>query len=123
MKLTLRNFIFWSPRILWIAFAVFVSLFALDVFEPGIPFWSALGGFLIHLIPTYILIIVLIFSWKWEWIGAVSAIVLAILYIFPFSHADLHWSEFVFIALPLLVMGVLFLLGWILKREEKKRPS
>ena len=120
MKLTLKKFIYWSPRILWLAFAIFISLFALDVFEPGIPFWRALGGFFIHLIPTYILLIVLLLAWRWECIGAVSALVLALLYIFVMSHGQLHWSEYLAIVLPLLIIGALFLVGWISRSKEIK---
>ena len=35
MNRPIRQFLFWSPRVLTILFALFLSLFALDVFEEG----------------------------------------------------------------------------------------
>ncbi len=113
-----RCLLYWLPRILWIVFTLFVSLFALDVFEPGIPFWRALGGFLIHLVPVYLLVIILIAAWRWEWIGAIASLILALLYIFVMSHGHLHWSEYVAIVLPLIIMGILFLLNWFFRNKR-----
>jgi len=62
MKEAGKKILFWSPRILTILFIGFISLFALDVFDEELGFWQALSGFLIHLIPTYILIVTLVFA-------------------------------------------------------------
>ena len=50
----------WIPRILTIAFIIFISLFALDSFGTSDPWYMEVLGFLIHLIPTYILLAILI---------------------------------------------------------------
>jgi hypothetical protein len=34
-----RRMLFWTPRLLSILFAIFISLFALDVFGEGYGFW------------------------------------------------------------------------------------
>jgi len=68
-----KKFLYWPPRILGILFVLFISIFALDAFGEGIPFAEAIVGFLIHLVPTYIIIIVLLIAWKW---GVVSGILL-----------------------------------------------
>ncbi|MEA5031442.1 MAG: hypothetical protein VB025_04785 [Sphaerochaeta sp.] len=44
MKQITRKFIFWIPRVMCIAFALFVGMFALDTFTEPIPFRQALGG-------------------------------------------------------------------------------
>lgn len=116
MKQAGKRILFWSPRILTILFIGFISLFALDVFGEGLSFWQALSGFLIHLIPTYILIVTLFFAWKWEWVGTVANAALAIFYIISYRG---HWSAYLAICGPLLVIAVLFFLGWIKRKEIK----
>jgi hypothetical protein len=39
MKGPVRRLLFWSPRVLCVAFAIFLSLFALDVFSEGLGVW------------------------------------------------------------------------------------
>ena len=104
------------PRVLAIIFILFISLFALDVFQPGelIPYMIA--GFFIHLIPSYILLAILIISWKYELFGAVF-ILLGIFYIF--------WMRgfppivYLIISGPVFLVGILFLVNWTLKGEDK----
>lgn len=60
--------LFWTPRALSIAFVVFLSLFALDVFADGLGFWRTALALTMHLIPSFVLIAVLILAWRWEWI-------------------------------------------------------
>lgn len=50
---------------------IFVSLFALDVFEIGDSFWRQLLGFVIHAAPAIILAILMFFAWKRPVIGFV----------------------------------------------------
>ena len=39
-----KQLLFWTPRILGILFALFLSMFALDVFGEGYGFWGTLGS-------------------------------------------------------------------------------
>jgi len=56
----------WTPRIICILAILFISMFAIDSFAPDLTIWQQLGGFLIHLIPSFILIAILIIAWKWK---------------------------------------------------------
>lgn len=58
--------LYWSPRVLAILAILFVSLFALDAFHPGKPLTQQLADFLIHLIPSFVLLTVLLLAWKRE---------------------------------------------------------
>jgi hypothetical protein len=112
--------LFWTPRILSILYAVFISMFALDVFGGDDGFWETTLALLIHLIPVYGIIITLIIAWRWEWVGTVVFIVLAVLYVmwaWPRFH---HWSVYVAIPGPLVVVGILFLYNWIHKKRLQK---
>ena len=107
----MKRILFWTPRILCILFAVFVSLFALDVFGEGYGFWEAILGFLIHLIPTGIILVALAISWRWEWLGGVLFIALGTAYLAT-TWNKFRWSAYLAISGPLFLIGVLFLINW-----------
>jgi Flp pilus assembly protein protease CpaA len=113
MSPSAARLLFWSPRILAIAFAIFLSLFALDAFGEFHGFWNSALAFLIHLVPALIVVVVLVAAWKWEWIGAVVFALLAAFYTWTALHRHFHWAIFLAIPLPLLVIAGLFLTNWI----------
>ena len=109
-----KQLLFWSPRVLCIAFALFISLFALDVFGEGLGVVKTIIALFMHLIPTVIIVIVLAVSWRWEWVGGAVFIALGMLYLIWARH---HPTWVVFISGPLFLVGALFLLNWS-KRAE-----
>lgn len=111
--------LFWSPRVLSIAYGLFISIFALDVFEEGRGFWPTLAALVLHLIPTAMVVIALMLGWRWEWVGAVLFTVLAALY--GVWSLPRHAGWFMGVGVPLLIIAGLFLAGWI-KRTEL-RPA
>ena len=107
---------FWAPRILTILFALFMSLFALDVFDETNGVLQTLGAFVVHLTPTFLVVVLLVLAWRWELIGAVAFAGLAVTYVV------MMWGRFPFvtyatIAGPLLLISGLFFLSW------RQRPS
>jgi hypothetical protein len=94
-------------------FALFISLFALDVFGEGRGFWETVLALVMHLIPTFLILILLVISWRREWIAGVIFPVFGIFYIVeawnkPFGT----WSTFLLVAGPPVAVGILFLLNW-----------
>jgi hypothetical protein len=114
MNKPLKRVLFWSPRVLCIAFAIFLSMFALDVFNEGLSVGNTILAFLIHLIPTAFVVVVLAISWRWEWVGGVLFIAMGVLYL---VQAWRHPDWVVTISGPLFLVGALFLLSWS-KRAE-----
>lgn len=110
----------WVPRILAILLAVFVCLFSFDVFGQGAGFWKTLAGFLIHNIPTFVLIALIVLSWRWPWTGGAGFIILGVLY-FIWSAGKGNTSTVIGI-LP-LVVGALFLLDWFLGKNNSKTQA
>jgi hypothetical protein len=109
-------------------FAIFISLFALDVFRAGKGFWEVTLALLIHLIPTAIVLGVLALSWRREWISAIIYIALSILYIVQ-TWGRFPLSTYLIIAGPLILIGILFMLNWFLRikfeigsESHRKRP-
>ena len=113
MNLITKRLLFWSPRVLCIFFALFLGLFALDVFNEGYGFGETILALLIHLIPTYLVIIALAVAWRWEWAGSILFIALAVFYLA--SSGGGSWVIFG----PLFLLAVLFLLNWIYRAQLK----
>ena len=59
MSANVQQILHWAPRILCIAFALFISVFALDVFSEGYSVGELLVALFMHLIPTMIILVVL----------------------------------------------------------------
>jgi hypothetical protein len=114
----IKQVIFWSPRILGILFAVFISLFALDVFSEGYGFWETILALLIHLVPTYLVILALIIAWRWEWVGAILFIALGVFYLI-LSWGQFPWVTYLVISGPLFLVGILFMLNWAYRSKLK----
>lgn len=108
--------LFWTPRILCLLFAGFISMFALDVFQENRGFWNTTIALLMHLILTGLLLILLAFSWRWEWIGALFFPALGAFYIIAF-WGRFPWQTYLIMVGPLVLVGVLFLLGWLRRAE------
>ena len=107
MKMHLnQKAIIWAPRITSIVFATFLSLFALDIFNEGYNFKDTLIALLIHLVPTYIVIIFLIIAWRWENIGGILSIGLSFFYLITNRGGGL------ILFVPLFLIGILFMFSW-----------
>ena len=55
----------WTPRSLAILYAGFISIFSLGVFSGGYSPLETFVALIIHLIPTFLIIITLLIAWKW----------------------------------------------------------
>lgn len=117
MSTTGSKILYWTPRILVILFAVFISLFALDVFGEGYTIGETIVALVMHLIPTAVILIVLAIAWRWEWVGGLLFIALGALNILLFRDQS-SWPAFLMISGPLFLAGALFLLNWFLKGEK-----
>jgi len=123
----MTKILFWTPRILCILAILFVSMFALDSFAPGLSLGQQIGGFLIHLIPTYILIIFLIVAWKWELIGGIilAAVGLGFLpFIYMMNYGMNHsvgmsLGIVMMINFPFILVGFLFILSHFAGKKKQ----
>ncbi|MCA9898427.1 MAG: hypothetical protein H6654_06750 [Ardenticatenaceae bacterium] len=106
MNKNTKRWFYWLPRVLSIAFALFISIFALDVFGEGYSFWETLLALFMHLIPTFILVAVIAIAWRWERVGAALFLALALIYL---SMTD---GRMLTIPIPLIIFSLLFLVSW-----------
>jgi len=116
-----RKLIFWAPRVLCILFALFLSIFALDVFGEGNSVGETIIALFMHLIPVYIVIAALVLAWRWEWIGAVLFTGLGVLYI-VMAWGRFPLSVYVVISGPAFLLGALFLANWVYRADLRREP-
>ncbi|MCX6170877.1 MAG: hypothetical protein NTX65_16165 [Ignavibacteriales bacterium] len=122
MKDSSNKILFWSPRILSILFALFISIFAFDVFAEGYGFWKTFLAFIIHLIPTALIVIVIIISWRWEWVGGIIFIALPIYYVYS-AWGRFPISVYFIMCGPMVLISILFFINWQRKKEMSKKKS
>lgn len=118
----------WLPRIICILAILFVSMFALDAFSPGLTLWQQLGDFFMHLLPSFVLLAVLLVAWKWELIGGIIFMAIG-LGLSPFVYllnlnrnhfsADVSFVVVLMINLPFVIVGILFITSHLLKKKNK----
>src|SRR5262249_39770619 len=108
--------LFWTPRVLGVLFAAFLSLFALDVFGEGYGFWGTILALVMHLIPTLVLLIVLAIAWRWEAVGGILFIALGAWYLIA-SWGHVSWA--LVISGPLVLTGGLFLADWVYRAKPR----
>ena len=116
MTTSAKRALLWTPRVLCILFAGFISLFALDVFNEGLPFWKTIVALMIHLLPTFVIVGILVVAWRREWLGGVLFIALAAAYVVR-NFPRMHWPSLLIIGGSSFVLGVMFLLGWCYREE------
>lgn len=117
MNKTLKDFLFWTPRVLGILIVGLLTLLSTDVFAEGYTFWQSIPGFLIHMLPAFAVLILLVLAWRREWVGALGFIAFAVWYIAITWSNDMHWSAYAILSGVPILIGILFLVGWV-KRGE-----
>ena len=123
--------LFWLPRVICILAILFVSMFALDAFTPELSIWQQIGAFIMHLIPSFILLILLIISWKWEFIGGIIFMVIGfglspIVFIHNYNMNHSIWMSLGIISvitIPFAIVGILFILSHFHRKKEQLLES
>ena len=125
MKVSIK-LIHWLPRISCILAILFISVFALDAFNPEKTVLQQIGDFLIHLIPSFVLIIFLFIAWKREFIGGIIFILVGLGFSpFVFMHNykmnQSFWMSLMIILLitvPFVIVGTLFIVSHRVKKKK-----
>lgn len=115
------------PRIICILAILFVSMFALDSFAPGLTLGQQLVAFFMHLIPSFVLTAFLIVAWKWEMIGGILLLATGLVLSPPVFLLNYNRNHFSFgaslgiilmITFPFVLVGILFLVSHYLKKRK-----
>ena len=116
----------WVPRIICILAILFISVFALDAFGPGKTIWQQLGDFMIHMIPSFVLLAFLLVAWKWEYTGGIIFLLAGLVFsplIFTHNYRMNHslWMSLgivMLVTFPFVLAGVLFLMSHYRNKKE-----
>ena len=92
----------WTARVAGALVCVLLAAFAIDAIGDGF------SSLMMHLLPALVAIAVVVLAWRWEIAGGTIFLGLAVLYAFV---ARDHVSWIVAIALPLAVVGLLFVIS------------
>ena len=130
MKKSIKVF-HWLPRIICILAILFVSLLAADAFSTELTIWQQLGAFIIHLIPSFILLAFLIVAWKWEYIGGIIFIIIGLglspfVFVHNYKMNNSIWMSLgiiLSITIPFVIVGVLFIVSYFLKKKNLPKTA
>jgi hypothetical protein len=120
--------IFLLPRIICILAIVFISIFAFDAFDSDLSIWKQIQDFAMHLIPSFVLLLILLIAWQWELIGGIIFMLIGlglspVIYIHNYHMNGSVWMSLgviSMITLPFILVGVLFMLShWNKKKQAK----
>lgn len=112
--ITSMKFLPLLPRLLSILAIVFVSIFALDLLEHGI-LGEHFLTFLMHMVPSFTLMIILSIAWKWELIGGIIYVLLGV-GISPLIYTN-SYVTIVLITSPFILAGLLFILSHFFRKK------
>ena len=101
-----------APRAACILIIFFISLFSFDVFEAEASPLELLGGFLIHNIPSIVMIVLLIFAWKRPAVGFIAFLSAAILFAVFFVRDIYALPNLLLFVFPILLVAGLFYADW-----------
>jgi lysylphosphatidylglycerol synthetase-like protein (DUF2156 family) len=117
-----------APRVITLAASLFLSVFSLDELGGGRPIFDQISGFLIHSIPSFVLLTVLAIAWKWAKTGGLILTFLGVIFtplIFVMNYRHNHsvlisLSIIGLITLPIVLAGVLFMVSDSESKQKKQ---
>jgi hypothetical protein len=108
----LTKIIYWAPRVAAILITFFMSLFSLDVFGMGVSHLEVLGAFLMHNIPSIIMIFFLAFAWKRPVVDFVVFLIAGIAFTISFVRDIYALPNLLLSVFPILLIASLFYANW-----------
>ena len=119
MRTTTQGVMFWTPRLLGLALSLFLAVFALDAFRNGARMPDAILDFLVHLLPSLVVVTLVAASWRREWIGVMAFAILGVAYAATMARGHVDWM--VLISGPLILVSALFLCSWLNQRRSGRQ--
>jgi hypothetical protein len=104
------------PKVLAILYIIFITIFAFDESLFTLPWF-------VHLMPTILLTLVVILTWRKPLAASIIFLILGFGFTLIFKTYE-NWIIFLIISLPLILVGILFLLEKLfVKKKEKKEKK
>ncbi len=117
------RFIYWTPRIFSLLVVAMFVVLSFDVFSPDATAGEMAIGFLMHNIPTLVLIAFVWLAWRHELVGAIVFGLLSLFFItqFVMSSGDGAWpinelAAAIAFTGSMVAASILYFLNWHRKR-------
>ena len=125
MKISRRS-LHWIPRIICIMAILFISMFSLDALNSELTIWQQIQGLFMHLIPSFVLILLLLLSWKRELIGGIIFVIIGlglspIIFMHNYNMNQSIWMSLGIISvitIPFAIVGMLFIVSHYRKKKS-----
>lgn len=117
----------WLPRIICILGILFISKYAIDSVESYLTLWQQILIFLVHFIPSVLLVALLIIAWKWELAGGILFTVIGLALTPVIFQHNYNLNESIATSLgtvtmftiPLVMIGSLFIASYWKRRSYR----
>jgi hypothetical protein len=117
-----NKILYWTPRVLLVLFAIFISTFAIDAIDAKYGFPEIILAASMHSIPTVLVALAGLVAWRKERNGGIVFIALGFLYS-VMAWGTKPFIAHIFISGPLFLIGILFLLNKFLPRQKPETQS
>lgn len=107
------------PHTLTIVFAMFLLLFGFDAFGGSEPIWEQIVGFLIHSVPTYLILAVFFIAKKNVLAGSCVSAGIFVAFTVFFKTYKFGLINFMLISMPMLIISILYLCAYIRNKKYK----
>jgi len=105
---------------------LFISMFSIDALNSELTIWQQIRSLSMHLIPSFVLILLLLLSWKRELIGGIIFMIIGlgfspIIFIYNFKMNQSIWMSLGVISvitIPFAIVGVLFIVSHYRKKKS-----
>jgi len=103
-------------------------MFSIDALNSELTLWQQILSLSMHLIPSFVLILLLLLSWKRELIGGIIFMIIGlgfspIIFIHNFKMNQSIWMSLgviLVITIPFVIVGVLFIVSHYRKKKSIK---
>ena len=125
MKISTRV-LYWLPRIICIMGILFISMFSIDALNSELTLWQQILSLSMHLIPSFVLILLLLLSWKRELIGGIIFMIIGlgfspIIFMHNFKMNQSIWMSLgviLVITIPFVIVGMLFIVSHYRRKKS-----
>ena len=119
----MKPLLYWMPRILGVLLAAFITIFAADAFEGNFTVWDTLVAFVVHLIPTAVVLLAVAVAWRWEIPGGLLFVFAGAFHTSWALGRGLPSADILMISGPAYAVGALFIADWFYRRHVRVTPS
>jgi hypothetical protein len=107
----------WFPRIMLLIYAIFIVIFSSDVFGGQQIFITKLLDFLLHSIPTIVLLLILWLAWRKPMWGGLLIILVSLIFTVLFKTYHIL-IQFLMISICPFIIGLLFIIVHYMKPRK-----